>query len=433
MYHQPVLTIFNSGIYLYGICMAVGIICCFVFLLFCMERIHCNDESINKMLLFGIVATGFGVFMAAVFQGIYNYIDNPEAGFSLNGLTFYGGLIGGVCGFLILYNLYIYVVAPHCKGKIMSNHMNVAVCDGLTFIPIGIGIAHAFGRLGCTFAGCCHGSATTAWYGVFMYARSLGTYATVVPTQLFECIFIIALTVVMAILYFKFKFEYNMGIYCIGYGVFRFCIEFIRGDDRGSFVAGLTPSQFWAIIMVVLGIAYFFVHKYFFKRFMKHPELQPYTPKEEKEAKLLCGYSINSIIVEAFIAVALILGAVGLCVNFTGGTTPLKLGSAMSGYSNYKGLLTMSYLTFALIVWLLIGYFVYFVLKQKTGKEYKALKFSVLGVSIAIFVFSLATLMLSNTLHIGTSVLSSGAGAWLLVIGGIVCAISGAAGALKKR
>ena len=35
--------------------------------------------------------------------------------------------------------------------------MNATLTDALPFIPIGIAIAHAFGRLGCFFGGCCFG------------------------------------------------------------------------------------------------------------------------------------------------------------------------------------------------------------------------------------------------------------------------------------
>ena len=47
---------------------------------------------------------------------------------------------------------------------------------------------------------------------------------------------------------------------------FRFLNEFLRGDNRGSFIPGLTPSQFWAIIMVVMGILFMFIMPYIIKK-----------------------------------------------------------------------------------------------------------------------------------------------------------------------
>lgn len=270
--------------------MAVGIILCFVFLYFTMQKFNYNDEAIDKLLIVGICATGFGVFMAMVFQALYNYIANPSKGFSLGeAMTFYGGLIGGVASFLAVWNLYVFVIAPRTKIKLLQNNMNASLTDALQLAPVGLTIAHTFGRLGCTFAGCCHGGETTAWYGIWMYISRddngfpLSPMVKVVPTQLFECLFLAVLTAIMILLLFKFKFKYNLSVYAIAYGVWRFIIEYIRKDYRGSFIGAITPSQFWSIIIVILGIAYIFIYKYWLCRFEKHPELQP--PVRQKKVK----------------------------------------------------------------------------------------------------------------------------------------------------
>ncbi len=276
----PLFKIGDLGIYPYGICMALGIISCFVFLYVTMTRKNFNDEAIDKMLLFGICATGFGVFMATVFQALYDYIEDPSQGYNLgSAMTFQGGLIGGVSSFLICWNLYIYVIAPRAKGKLLSNHMNASLSDAIPFVAPSITIAHAFGRLGCTFAGCCYGAETDAWYGLYMPAVG----AKVIPTQLFECIFLVLLSVIMIILYYKFNFKHNFSVYLISYGVWRFLIEFLRDDHRGEFVAGLTPSQFWSLVMVVLGIGFIFLFKYVLQGKMKHPELQPKVDRSGKK------------------------------------------------------------------------------------------------------------------------------------------------------
>ena len=277
MHPQALFHIFGQPVYAYGICMAVGIIACFIFLMWAFWYRNFNEEASDKILIIGVAATAFGIFMAMVFQSLYNYIENPDAGFRLNtSMTFYGGLIGGVSSFLIVWNLYVFVIAPRAKSKLLQNNMNASLSDALPIIPIGITIAHAFGRLGCFFGGCCYGAETDAWYGIACQAiGGVNTGVKVVPTQLFECIFLFVLTAVMIVLYFKFNFNCNFGLYAIAYGIWRFLIEFARDDHRGDFVAGISPSQFWSILLVVLGIAYFFAYKYLFKRFMKHPELQP--------------------------------------------------------------------------------------------------------------------------------------------------------------
>ena len=57
----------------------------------------------------------------------------------------------------------------------------------------------------------------------------------------------------------KKDFKHNLSLYLIAYGVFRFLIEYVRGDDRGELVGFVSPSQFWSIFMAVAGVAIIFV------------------------------------------------------------------------------------------------------------------------------------------------------------------------------
>ncbi|MCD8201507.1 MAG: prolipoprotein diacylglyceryl transferase [Clostridia bacterium] len=460
MYSNPIFTIFGQGVYLYGICMAVGIICCFIFLYCCLVRLHSDEESINKLLLLGVVATGFGVFMAAVFQGIYDAIAGK--GFSLSGLTFYGGLIGGVCGFLIVYLIYVYVVAPRAKRRVLQNHMNTSLNDGLPFVPIGICIAHAFGRLGCTFAGCCYGKPTDAWYGI--YIREIGE--KVIPTATIEMIFLILLTVVMCVLYFRFNFKNNLAVYCIAYGVFRYFIDFARGDDRGQLIAGMaTPSQFWSLLMIALGIGLIFFTKFFLVKFMKHPELQPQKTAEETATENGAGAAVSSdkTIASAdaassdgetakkeplltagtwtcvgFMVLAVILAVVGVSVNFVGGSaSDYKLGSILLnvGYSNATAAYALAYASMGLMLVLALGYAAVIVLSKRYGVDNRAVRYTMLGVSMAIIALSIIMIIFANNLYEGSHVnfLNAGTGAKLLLLGCIVGGAAGMSAALKKK
>ena len=313
MHPQPLFHIGTIPVYAYGICMAVGILACFGFLLFTMWKKKFNEDATTKILVIGVFATAFGIFMALLVQSILNYAANPSEGFKLAGMTFMGGLIGGVAGFLVVYWLYIYVIAPHCDKvdltalennksgnafvktgrkirisvvKSLKNNMNATLTDAMPFIPIGICIAHAFGRLGCNFAGCCYGAATDGSWGLAIAANDPTLR---IPTQLFEMSFLFLLAGVMALLYFKFKFNYNFGVYAVAYGVWRFVLEFFRDDDRGALILGLQPSQFWSIFMVIAGIGFFFLQKYVLAKHMKHPELQSEKVKTEEPAESAQG------------------------------------------------------------------------------------------------------------------------------------------------
>ncbi len=274
MHPDPLFTVFGQGVYLYGICFALGVIACFAFLIFTMWYKNFSETSSSAILFIGIFATAFGALSGMVVQGIYDVIDGKD--FSLSGMTFIGGLIGGVVSFLAVWNLYMFVIRPRTKIKWLNGAMNATLCDALPFIPIGIAIAHALGRFGCFWAGCCYGK--PAEWGIACAHGYNGDLkmnmdgVKVIPTQLFEMSFLIVLAAVMAFLYFRYKFNYNFAVYSVAYGIFRFTIEFFRADYRGKFIGSVTPSQFWGIVMVLIGVAYVFAQYYLFSKLMKNPE-----------------------------------------------------------------------------------------------------------------------------------------------------------------
>ena len=127
---------------------------------------------------------------------------------------------------------------------------------------ISLSVAHALGRIGCLMAGCCHGAKTDAWYGIYMPALK----AKVVPLQLYEAIFLFALSAWFIYRLFK-GMAGNLPLYMASYGVWRFAIEFLRDDDRGSTVVDfLTPSQFIALLMIVGAVLLFFGQRYLMKK-----------------------------------------------------------------------------------------------------------------------------------------------------------------------
>ena len=214
MYPDKILGLFH----LYGLMIGVGILACFSILYLYGKKEKIEESFMDFVFYNTIVAIALGFGAAALFQATYNYIENPEAGFDFgSGITFIGGLIGGVISFLVGY-------------AIFRKRFKTRLVDIISFIPCCILIAHAFGRVGCLFAGCCHGEKTTAWYGIFMHTVEFG-YAKVVPTQLFEALFLFALFAICFILVWKKKFKHNMSLYLIAYGIFRFLLEFLRADD----------------------------------------------------------------------------------------------------------------------------------------------------------------------------------------------------------
>ena len=267
MYPNELFNILGISVDLYNICFLVGIIACLIFTIIAMKKCGYSTTARDTIIIIGIFAIMIGLLSAALFQAFYNLIAGR--GFTFEGMTFIGGLIGGVVAFLGIYFLYVYVINPRLKEKsFFKSDMNKGVWYLLRIAPISITIAHGFGRIGCFFAGCCYGKETEAWYGI----QFPGLPTKVIPTQLFEAIFLFVLSAAMIVLLFVVHFKYNMSLYLVSYGIWRFVIEYFRGDYRGSFIPGLSPSQFWSILMVLLGIAIFFLYKKFDPKFNKEPE-----------------------------------------------------------------------------------------------------------------------------------------------------------------
>ena len=73
-----------------------------------------------------------------------------------------------------------------------------------------------------------------------------------------------------------------MSVYLITYGIFRFFIDYLRADDRGQLVAGISPSQFWSIGMVLIGIAlWILLDKLFYKKLTSAEPAEAEEPAEE--------------------------------------------------------------------------------------------------------------------------------------------------------
>ena len=260
----PEIKIFSLTIDLYTVWFVIGIIACLIFTIIAMKRCGYSKSASDTIIIIGIFAIIIGLLTAILFQAIYDFINNPSAGFKFNGgMTFLGGLIGGVVAFIGIYFLYVYVINPRLKdNNFFKSDMNKGIWYLVRIAPISITIAHAFGRIGCLFAGCCHGHVTTEWYGVW----SANAEAKVIPLQLYEALFLFVLSGLMIVLLFKYNFKDNMALYMVSYGIWRFVIEYFRADYRGSFIPGLSPSQFWSIIMVLGGVAVFFIYRYFDKK-----------------------------------------------------------------------------------------------------------------------------------------------------------------------
>ncbi len=245
----------GSGITLYEIFILIGVIAAIILFRILADRRKMPAKLQNLILIGAVVSFIVGYLSAVLFQAIYNAIETGD--FSLDsqtGSTFYGGLIGGAVCMLLIYFI---------GGKILYKKSNDYIQWFPTFANMAaacIPLAHGFGRIGCLMGGCCHGNITDAWYGIPMDIGVLdGVYVKVVPLQLFEALFLFALSAALIYLNFKEKGG-ELSLYFVGYGIWRFIIEYFRADDRGeTIVSFLSPSQLIAVILIIIGIAIFVI------------------------------------------------------------------------------------------------------------------------------------------------------------------------------
>ena len=223
--------------HMYGLMIGVGILACFGLLFWFGKAKKVEEKFLDFIFYNGIASIAVGFGAAALFQAVYNYIDHPEKGFQFGGITFIGGFIGGALFFLAVY----FILRSRLTGRLTS---------ALSIIPCCITVGHAFGRIGCFFAGCCYGKPTDSFLGV----RFPGLAHPVHATQLYEAIFLFLLFGVCTFLLFKFHFKHNLSVYFISYGIFRFFNEYLRGDDRGELVGFISPSQFWSLGLILTGV-----------------------------------------------------------------------------------------------------------------------------------------------------------------------------------
>ncbi len=231
------------GLHLYDIMMVLGFFAALVWFRGFADRRRIDAAVQNLVIVSATAALIGGYGSAVLFQAFYNYLESGIFEIASDtGATFYGGLIGGVGVFIALY---------FAGGAIFCKQARVAVLfPQISELAAGaIATAHGLGRLGCLFAGCCHGKVTDAWYGV--YNVYLG--AKTVPVQLFEALFLFALAGFLAYRTVREK-RGNLGIYLSCYAVWRFFAEYLRADDRGqTLLAFLTPSQLTAILLALVG------------------------------------------------------------------------------------------------------------------------------------------------------------------------------------
>lgn len=161
-----------------------------------------------------------------------------ELFFSRGGMSWFGGLLGGVGA-----------------GLWMLRRRQIPLLAGVAAAAPALAIGHAIGRIGCFLVGDDYGEPTDLPWGVAFPEGLPPTDVPVHPTQLYEA----ALLVPVAWILLRWRRRgvpdrVVVGGYMMMAGAIRFAIEFVRVNER---VAGpLTLAHLISMAIAMVGLAW---------------------------------------------------------------------------------------------------------------------------------------------------------------------------------
>lgn len=244
---HPYITIFNKEFSTYGVLMFVGILVVFIL---AFNRVKKENILIDDMFIIAAFSVLFSLMGASILYAFVTYpiqviVQSVLSGnFEVfGGLVYYGGLLGGVVGSIIGINV----------AKVEVSVIERSI---VPFLPIG----HAIGRIGCVMAGCCNGMEYEGLFAISYPNSILGLSAEqkYFPVQILEAILNIIIAIVLIKYSKKERKKYSLLFwYFFGYGITRFFLEFLRGDEARGLYFGISTSQIISAFLLVISLTYF--------------------------------------------------------------------------------------------------------------------------------------------------------------------------------
>ncbi len=219
-----------------------------------------SEVAILDMGIVAVIASIIGsrVFHILVEAPMY-YWEDPVRVFYFwqGGFVSLGAFTGSIIGWIIYFKV---------KKLSVRRYLDL----GALCAPVII----FFVRIGCLLTGCCYGKPTDfPLHLVFTNPASTAYYyypnVPLHASQIYNMLNAIIMFAVLYAVYKKRKFYGQVGAaFLIYYGVSRFLIEFLRGDeDRGIYFGGIVSTgQLVMTISLVAGIIMYMVLKKYAKK-----------------------------------------------------------------------------------------------------------------------------------------------------------------------
>jgi phosphatidylglycerol:prolipoprotein diacylglycerol transferase len=232
--HRILFEIGPVTVYSYGLLVAAGFLIASVMILSDSRKLGLARDSVFDCLiaiLAGGIVGGRLLFVALHWQ---YYFESPLSIFMLTegGMAFHGALGGALLA-----------------GIITARIKKLPFWKTADLIAPYIALGQAIGRIGCFLNGCCYGKITTSGIGVMFPGESVLR----VPTQIYSSFFLLILFIILIKLRSRGIFSgFVFSMYIILYSIFRFFIEFFRGDNP-AVLYGLTLAQLISIFLILCG------------------------------------------------------------------------------------------------------------------------------------------------------------------------------------
>lgn len=198
-----------------------------------MAEVGLDPDHATTMLIYAMVGgIGGAKLYFAVDVSMREGIPFTQLLLAREGITFYGGLLGGIAAVWIGTRIH----------GIPTNLFFNSVC-------LAGALGQALGRVGCFLVGDDYGRPTDVPWAVAFPQGAPPTLDRVHPTQLYEAAWLFALTVVLWRR--RHRSPLLWGEYLVLAAIARFAVEFLRLNPRGAL--GLTEAQIIALLLAVVG------------------------------------------------------------------------------------------------------------------------------------------------------------------------------------
>ena len=225
-------------IYSYGLMIVLA----FAISTFLLTR-QAKGKGLNSELFFNlsfiILVTGIiGARILYIILNLHYYLNYPAQIFMLTrgGLAWFGGLFLG---------------SLSCIIYLRYKKLDIYKIFDLV-IPY-VALAQAIGRVGCFLNGCCFGK-ESLHFGLYFPTHD----TALIPTQLYSSLALLGIYILLRVKQERVHLQGEIFyLYLILYSLWRFFIEFFRGDSQ-IFFFGLSIFQIFSIVLFILSVVILF-------------------------------------------------------------------------------------------------------------------------------------------------------------------------------